>query len=533
MSDKSILDALDPEQREAALALNGPVAIIAGPGSGKTRTISHRIAHGVQSGSYNPSRVLALSYTNRAASEIRSRLRQLGAGGVQVRTFHSAALAQLQYFWPQLTGYASPKLLTNKRPLIAEAAGKLRLKLSDSEIGEIASELEYLRYSLSDFEDYQVTSRLPTFLTQDQFAQLADGYLTLKQERRLIDWEDAILLCTGMLRNEPKAMSHFESQYRHFTVDEYQDISPLQQALLETWLGEREEVCVVGDPRQTIYSFAGANSSFLGGFKDRFPSAKIIELNRNYRSADEIVQLANATLPDTSLVAVRKSPGEISVQLEPDAKVVTLVAEEIEATKQLDEVAILARTNAQLEPFERALKAKGISCQVRGQGRFFSRPEVMQANSALRALSVSESSEPLFAQVSKIVTELGWNSKPSKDEKWLALQWFIDVLDELGNPSLDEYLRELAERERSGHEPSREAVTLATVHGTKGLEYGTVYLVGLSEGSFPSPFAKSDGELEEERRLFFVAITRAKNCLRIFGTKSAPSPFLKLFGNRT
>ena len=279
MSDKSILDALDPEQREAALALSGPVAIIAGPGSGKTRTISHRIAHGVQSGSYNPARVLALSYTNRAASEIRSRLRQLGAGGVQVRTFHSAALAQLQYFWPQLTGYAAPKLLTNKRPLIAEAAAKLRLKPSDAEIAEIASELEYLRYSLSDLEDYQGTSRLPTFLTLDQFAELAAGYLTLKQERRLIDWEDAILLCTGMLRNEPKAMSHFESQYRHFTVDEYQDISPLQQSLLETWLGEREEVCGVGDPRQTIYSFAGASSSFLAGFRDRFPAAKVIELN--------------------------------------------------------------------------------------------------------------------------------------------------------------------------------------------------------------------------------------------------------------
>ncbi|MEL0316672.1 MAG: ATP-dependent helicase, partial [Aquiluna sp.] len=302
---------------------------------------------------------------------------------------------------------------------------------------------------------------------------------------------------------------------------------------LETWLGEREEVCVVGDPRQTIYSFAGASSSFLAGFRDRFPAAKVIELNRNYRSAPEIVTWANSALPETSLVAVRKSAGEVAVRLESDAKVVTLVAEEIATTKRLEEVAILARTNAQLEPFERALKSRGISCQVRGQGRFFSRPEVMQASSALRALSVSESQEPLFAQVSKIVTELGWSSKPSKDEKWLALQWFIDVLDELGNPSLDEYLRELAERERSGHEPTRDAVTLATVHGAKGLEYGAVYLVGMSEGSFPSPFAKSESELAEEQRLFFVAITRAKDRLRVFGSKSAPSSLLKLVGNRS
>ena len=534
MSQKAdILSDLDPEQLSAAQALTGPVAIIAGPGSGKTRTISYRIAHGVQSGAYNPARVLALSYTNRAAAEIRVRLRQLGVGSVQVRTFHSAALAQLQYFWPQLTGYAAPKLLSSKRPVIAEAANSLRLKLGDSEIVELAAEIEYLRYSLSDIDSYADSGRLPSFISLEKFAQLDEKYLALKQERRLIDWEDAILLCTGMLRNEPKALSHFEAQYRHFTVDEYQDISPLQQGLLETWLGEREEVCVVGDPRQTIYSFAGADSSFLTSFEQRYQSAQVFELSRNYRSGVEIVNLANAVLPELPLIPVRSMQGDVEVTQGSDAEAVSRVLSEVSKHSSMGQIAILARTNALLEPYERALAEAGIAFQVKGQGRFFRRPEVMQAMSAIRALGVGELEEPLFAAVSNIVSQLGWSSKPSSDERWLALQWFVDVLDELGEPSLDEYVRELAERERSGHEPQRDAVTLATVHGTKGLEFETVFLVGVNDGSFPSPYAKTEAELAEERRLFFVGVTRAKNRLRIFSSKSKPSPFLSLVGNHS
>ena len=272
---KEILDALDEDQAAAASALRGPVCIIAGPGSGKTRTITHRIAYGVATGVFNPDLVLALTYTNRAASEIRSRLRQLGTQNVAVRTFHSAALSQLQYFWPQLTGSASPKLLTNKRSLVAEVAGLLGLRLTDSQIAEIVAEIEYLKYSLTDLSKYLTLGRLPSFLSQEQFSDLVNRYQEQKLQRRLMDWEDTLLLCTGLLRNEPRLLSHFQQQYRFFTVDEYQDISPLQEGLLRTWLGERAELCVVGDPRQTIYSFAGATSEFLLDFATQYSDASV------------------------------------------------------------------------------------------------------------------------------------------------------------------------------------------------------------------------------------------------------------------
>lgn len=526
----SILESLDADQAQAASALRGPVCIVAGPGSGKTRTITHRIAYGVATGVYNPDRVLALTYTNRAAAEIRSRLRQLGTSSVAVRTFHSAALSQLQYFWPQLTGASAPKLLTNKKSLVGEVANLVGLKLTDSQIMELVSEIEYLRYSLTEVEKYLEQDRLPSFLTQEQFQEVEKRYQEQKLQRRLMDWEDTLLLCTGLLRNEPRALSHFQQQYRFFTVDEYQDISPLQEGLLRTWLGEREELCVVGDTRQTIYSFAGASSDFLLGFESRYSNAAVFELNRNYRSGSEIVALANRVLSENPLVGIRKESGKATITSHASASAeIEAVAQQIAyvlGSEKLNEVAILARTNSQLVGFENELASRGIKTQVRGQGRFFRQPLVMQAMSAIRALSVSEVSEPLFIEISKILQSLGWKSQPSDDENWESLNWFFSVLDELGEPTLADYIRELDERERSGHEPTRDALTLATVHGTKGLEWNRVYVVGLNQGLFPIGHAKSEAELAEERRLFYVAITRAKDELSI-SYSSDPSEFLQ------
>jgi DNA helicase-2/ATP-dependent DNA helicase PcrA len=533
---KAILDSLDEDQAAAASSLRGPVCIVAGPGSGKTRTITHRIAYGVATGVFNPDLVLALTYTNRAASEIRSRLRQLGTQNVAVRTFHSAALSQLQYFWPQLTGSASPKLLTNKRGLIAEVAGLIGLRLSEAQIAEVVAEIEFLKYSLTDLPQYFSIGRLPSFLSQEQFSDLTARYQEQKLQRRLMDWEDTLLLTTGLLRNEPRLLSHFQQQYRFFTVDEYQDISPLQEGLLRTWLGERSELCVVGDPRQTIYSFAGATSEFLLDFANRHPEAAVFELNRNYRSASEIVNAANRILPDSPLESDRVLKGEVSkrqfasAQLE--AKQVSGEIAGSLARQRASDVAILARTNQQLNLFEEELASLGIKTQVRGQGRFFRQPLVAQASSAIRALSVTQLQEPLFIEVSKILSALGWSSQPRPDEGWEALNWFFQVLDELGEPSLAEYIRELDERERSGHEPTKDAVTLATVHGTKGLEWKTVYLVGANRGLFPISHAVAEKAIAEEKRLFYVAITRAKDALNI-SFHSEPSEFLSAIDIRS
>lgn len=533
---KEILDALDEDQAAAASALRGPVCIIAGPGSGKTRTITHRIAYGVATGVFNPDLVLALTYTNRAASEIRSRLRQLGTQNVAVRTFHSAALSQLQYFWPQLTGSASPKLLTNKRSLVAEVAGLLGLRLTDSQIAEIVAEIEYLKYSLTDLSKYLTLGRLPSFLSQEQFSDLVNRYQEQKLQRRLMDWEDTLLLCTGLLRNEPRLLSHFQQQYRFFTVDEYQDISPLQEGLLRTWLGERAELCVVGDPRQTIYSFAGATSEFLLDFATKYSDASVFELNRNYRSGTDIVSLANRVLPENPLQSIRQSRGEVTktqfASAQEEAKNIAKSISSSLAKQKASEVAILARTNQQLSLFESELSNLGIKTQVRGQGRFFRQPLVAQAISAIRALAVTELREPLFIEVSKILSSLGWSSQPRADENWESLNWFFQVLDELGEPSLAEYIRELDERERSGHEPTREAITLATVHGTKGLEWNEVYLVGANRGMFPISHAISEKDIAEERRLFYVAVTRAKDVLNI-SFSSEPSEFLSTIDNRS
>ena len=532
-----ILGALDESQREAAMTLKGPLAIIAGAGSGKTRTISHRIAYGIATGAFTESRVLALTYTNRAAAELRTRLRQLGASGVAVRTFHSAALAQLQFFWPQLTENFAPKLVTQKGPMISEVLDSMGIRLTEQERFGLQAEVEFLRYAMLDLERYIELERPELALNPERFVEFFKSYALLKQKKRVVDWEDAILLTVGMLRNESRMLSHVQQQYRFFTVDEYQDISPLQQALLETWLGERDELCVVGDPRQTIYSFAGATSEFLLGFQDSFPNASVVELDRNYRSSQEIVSLANRIAPAAPLVATRQVSAKPKLKSYPttasEARDVAIQIEEFLKTQNARDIAILARTNAQLVGIEKELQSLGIETQLRGAGRFFRRPEVMQAYSAIRALKTTALEEPLFIEVSKILSALGWSSKAEPGPRWEALNWFTTILDDLGDISLEEYLRELDDWERSGHEPQREAVTLATIHATKGLEWHSVFLIGCNQGIFPIGYAKTESDLAEERRLFYVAVTRAQNFLQIsYSEQKGPSEFIDLVGSR-
>ena len=537
-SPSEILAALDESQQLAVTSLKGPVAIIAGAGSGKTRTISHRIAYGIATGSYTESRLLALTYTNRAAAELRTRLRQLGAPSVAVRTFHSAALAQLQFFWPQLTESMSPKLVTQKAPMLSEVLSGMNIRVTEQERFALQSEIEYLRYAMLEVSEYPNLDRPKLALNAERFVEFFQAYELFKQQKRVVDWEDAILLTTGMLRNETRMLSHVQQQYRFFTVDEYQDISPLQQALLETWLGERDELCVVGDPRQTIYSFTGASSEFLLGFAERFPQANVIELDRNYRSSQEIVALANKVSPDLPLVAVRQLSSKPRVvgyasAIEEAQKVSQLVMEKAK-TSPLRSISVLARTNSQLVQIEKELQSLGLETQLRGTGKFFRRPEVMHAYAAIRALKAGDSGEPLFVQVSQILTALGWTSRPKTGAKWEGLNWFVEVLDQLGDVQLDEYLRELDEWERSGHEPEREAITLATIHGTKGLEWETVFLVGVNKNIFPIGYAKTDAEKAEERRLFYVALTRAQSALSIsYSEDKGASEFIQLCGSHS
>lgn len=286
-SADAVLAGLDPEQRAVATALHGPVCVLAGAGTGKTRAITHRIAYGVRAGMMQPASVLAVTFTARAAGEMRGRLRQLGAGGVQARTFHSAALRQLQYFWPRAIGGEMPRLAERKIQLVAEAGARSRIRLDRNELRDVTGEIEWAKVTQTVPEDYPAAAAKAARDIPRDAAEIARIYTTyeqLKRDRGVIDFEDVLLLTVGVLEDRPDVAEAVRSQYQHFVVDEYQDVSPLQQRLLDLWLGGRDNLCVVGDASQTIYSFTGATPEFLLGFRSRHPEATVVKLVRDYRS---------------------------------------------------------------------------------------------------------------------------------------------------------------------------------------------------------------------------------------------------------
>ena len=532
MNPAELLENLDPEQREAASHLVGPVCILAGAGTGKTRTITHRIAYGIAKGYYAANRVMALTYTNRAAGELRARLRSLGIPGVSVKTFHAAALSQLEYFWPQYAGVPAPTVLESKAKLLSEVAGKLKISLDSSAIRELAAEIEWRKFSMLNLDEYadRVATRPKVAgLSAAKNLELQAAYESAKVASQRVDWEDVLVLTLGMLRAEPLALAHVQQQYRFYTVDEYQDISPLQHALLDTWLGEHSELCVVGDPNQTIYSFTGATSEFLLSFEERYENAKVVQLTRNYRSTQQIVATANRLTAESQIEPLQ-SQGEIgfapviqgfSTVTEEANAVAGAIRELISSGSKASQIAVLYRINGQSEAIENALSALQIGYQVRGGERFFARAEIQSAMRSIRAESLISTGKTLFESVSDICRTHGWQAMPPVDagagiEKWEALNSLVAIVEELpAGSTLSDFAKELDERQRSQHEPIKEAVTLSTIHAAKGLEWDSVFVVGVSEGYLPITYAKSEREIYEEQRLLYVALTRARRDLSI------------------
>jgi len=530
---EALLENLDPEQRQAAESLVGPTCILAGAGTGKTRTVTHRIAYGISKGYYSANRVLALTYTNRAAGELRARLRQLGVGAVSVKTFHAAALAQLEFFWPQFSGVPAPAVLQSKARLISEVADSVKIRLDAGALRDFAAEIEWRKYSMLSMSEYAalVKSRPKVAgLSPAKNLELQQAYEDAKVKAQKVDWEDVLVLTLGMLRAEPRALAHVQQQYRFFTVDEYQDISPLQHALLDVWLGNHSDLCVVGDPNQTIYSFTGATSEYLQNFGSRYEDANVIQLTRNYRSTQQIVSFANRLTIDSSTVEPLRSEGEIG--LAPRSLSFATVADECAALAsgirtKLDQgikpsdIAVLYRVNGQSESIENALSNAGIDYQVRGGERFFNRPEIQNAIRAVRAESISPTDKPLYQTVTDICRSLGWQTqqpqeKGSAREKWESLNSFLAITEELveGATILD-FAKELDERQRSQHEPIKAAVTLSTIHAAKGLEWDFVFIIGLTEGYLPISYAQTEAEIREEQRLLYVGLTRARKELTL------------------
>ena len=555
---EDLLANLDDEQRAAAESLVGPTCILAGAGTGKTRTITHRIAYGIAKGYYAANRVLALTYTNRAAGELRSRLRALGAAGVQVKTFHAAALSQLEFFWPQFAGVPAPQVLESKGKLIGQAATELGLKLDTAALRDFAAEIEWRKYSMLSIEQYTaaVAARPKVgSLSVEQNLALQEQYEITKVRAQKLDWEDVLILTLGMLRAEPLALSHVQQQYRFFTVDEYQDISPLQHALLDTWMGDHTDLCVVGDPNQTIYSFTGATSDYLRNFDSRYENATVLQLTQNYRSTQKIVTAANRVVAAANAIEPLTAHGEVGdevkilefANLTDEANQVALaISEQLAAGAKPSEIAVLYRVNGQSEIFEAALAERNIEYQLRGGERFFNRPEIMRAMTALRAEANSASREDksTFELVTDVCRSLGWTAREpetagAERDRWESLSALIGMLAEMPEgASLGQFAAELDERKRSQHEPVKPAVTLSTIHAAKGLEWSQVFIVGATEGYLPIAYASSEAAVLEEKRLFYVAVTRAKKKLSISWSKRdnnsnrdrQPSRFLALLG---
>lgn len=542
MNADALLAALDDEQRSAAESLVGPTCILAGAGTGKTRTITHRIAYGIAKGYYSANRVLALTYTNRAAGELRARLRSLGAAGVQVKTFHAAALAQLEHFWPQFAGVPAPQVIESKAKMIAQAAATLSLKLDTVAVRELAAEIEWRKYSLKSLAQYAEQGRPKVSgLTLEQNLAIQEAYEAAKIKSQKLDWEDVLVLTVGLLRAEPLALSHVQQRYRFFTVDEYQDISPLQHELLDLWLGDHNDICVVGDPNQTIYSFTGASSEYLYNFASRYSEANVFQLTQNYRSSKQIVTAANRVVADSAQISPLRSVGEIGnpVQLltfanqqEEVRAVVNEIKYQLESGVKPSEIAVLYRVNGQSEPIEAALAEAGIEYQLRGGERYFNRPEIQRAMTAIKAEanSASRPDKSVFELVSDICRSVGWTSREPdhsgpERERWDSLNALLAMVDEMPEgSSIADFASELEERKRSQHEPLKASVTLSTIHAAKGLEWSTVFVIGLTEGYLPIVYANKPEEIAEEKRLFYVAITRAKRNLVLSWAKADSRP---------
>ena len=530
MSSFDPLAGLDEQQKIVATSFDGPLCVLAGAGTGKTRALTHRIAYGIAEGKFLPESVLALTFTTKAAAEMGHRLRGLGVEGVATRTFHSAALRQLQHFWPEITGGYLPDIVASKGRIIAGALEGLKISLDTAVLRDIAGDIEWRKvqgYSLEEYREHRPARAggLPGSLSLEVMLSIHERYESLKDEQSRIDFEDVLLACVGMLEEETRVRDRIQAQYGVFLVDEYQDVSPIQQRLLDAWLGKREDLVVVGDASQTIYTFAGASSSYLLDFATRYPTASVITLERNYRSSADIVHAANHVIsgrPGAVVLRARDSPSTpirrhiaASDQREADY-IAQSIHNLLEQGRSGDDIAILTRFGAQSLLLETALASKGLSARVQGAKDYFEQPHIQRAVMEIRGAAVAGVEGELATVVDDILHGIGFDGTPpdhagaerSKYEDLLALRNLARSADP--STTVMEFSTMLTTRKSAGDSPSVGAITISTVHSAKGREWPVVFMMGLAEGLFPISYATTDAAIEEERRLFYVGITRAR-----------------------
>lgn len=562
---RAVLAGLDDEQLAAVTAPAGLVCILAGAGTGKTRAITHRIAYRVLTGEIQARHVLAVTFTARAAAEMRSRLAELGVPSVAARTFHAAALRQLRYFAPRLLGGRRlPDVVESKVRLVGLAAARCGLRTDQTGARDLAAEIEWAKSTLVEPDDYAAAAakagREPPY-APTKVAEVYAAYEQVKRANGVIDFEDVVRAAVWGIEEHPDVAEQIRAQYRHFVVDEYQDVNPAQQRLLAAWLGDRSDLTVVGDASQTIYSFTGATSAYLIEAARACRSAAggtLVRLVRDYRSTPQIVSLANQVIGmargDEARLRLalvgQRPPGPEPLLLSyadeqaEAAGVAARCTELISAGTPPREIAVLYRTNAQSETYEKALAEAGVPYVLHGAERFFERADVRQAMAAIRAASRTDDKEtPLREAVIAALDAVGWrpDAPPpggAARERWEVLAALVTLAEEYAakraSASLAEFAEELARRQAMQHAPTVEGVTLASLHASKGLEWDAVFLVGLVDGVLPTSYARTPDAIEEERRLLYVGITRAREVLTLSyglartpgGRQRRPSRFL-------
>jgi DNA helicase-2/ATP-dependent DNA helicase PcrA len=543
-----ILEGLNEEQRQAARSVRGPVAILAGAGTGKTTTITHRIAYQVATGTFPADQILAVTFTEKAAGELKGRLAALGVEGVDARTFHSAALSHLWQLWERCSGQPVPVVLDHKAPLISSLANALPAPHKFLPRRELAGEIEWAKNRMVPPEGYlselDRSGHEPP-IPAELMLRVYEGYERRKHTNGKIDFEDMLGLAVTMFDTYPEATKAIRSRFHAFTVDEFQDVNPLQAALLDRWLGSRDDLCVVGDDYQTIYSFTGASANYLLGFTDRFPSATVVRLERNYRSTPEILGFANElaahlggfrkTLEATVASGAPVLARPIVDQAEEVASVVQAVGKLRDDDVRLEEIAVLYRINARSESFEEAFAAAGIPYQVR-DGAFLRRPGPKAALHGLKRAPAGTVSDA----VNMVTDLLGFDPKSEPDaaeevtrQADLARLRVLAAEFAQAHPDADvaAFVEELGRRFSTEH--TGRGVNLLTYHRAKGLEFDAVFLPRLLDGELPFRSGRVQADPDEERRLLYVGITRARRYLFLTwatDAKTKPSPFLDELG---
>jgi len=491
----------------------GPVRVLAGPGSGKTRVLTERVIHRLEAGTADARRTMVLTFTRRAAGELGRRLESRGVRDVgAVGTFHATALQQLRLHRLD-NGRRPPVILANRSSVLRGLAGDLGLANASRQV--TAAER-----ALAAGGNHRVSPPV---------VRLLDAYNEHKRRRGLLDYDDLLTECTRLLRTDREFGRAQHWRFRHFYVDEFQDVNHNQFQLLRAWLGDRDDVFVVGDPDQSIYEWNGSDSRYLTEFTTWFPDTTTFNLKLNHRSAATVVTAANSILGDRraagSSEAVRPPGPALTVTDHEDEE-----AEAVEIARRLlwdhrgssrwSNRAVLARTNAQLSVISAALTRAGIPHRIRGRDRISTRPEEAGLLDRLR------SSGPSFGVA---VTDMTVESTGSGAEIRvldLAREYMAGTTAPSGN-GFAQWLRTMSAADVDDH---ADVVDLCTFHSAKGLEWHGVIIAGVEDGLVPM------GDGEEERRLFYVAMTRAIGSLhlswarrrRIGGRRveRRPSPFL-------